>query len=134
MLGQLYDDALAPSGLRATQHTLLATIDRMGGPSLREMAEALVMDLSALGHSLQPLVREGLVALLPDERDGRVKRATLTKGGSKKLKQTSKLWREAQTRFEAVFGRARAEQLRDTLLSLSTPEFREAFVAGRVRQ
>ena len=23
MLGQLYDDALAPSGLRATQHTLL---------------------------------------------------------------------------------------------------------------
>ena len=26
MLGQLYDDALAPSGLRATQHNLLNTI------------------------------------------------------------------------------------------------------------
>ena len=32
MLGQLYDDALAPSGLRATQHNLLNTIHRMDGP------------------------------------------------------------------------------------------------------
>ena len=30
MLGQLYDDELAPSGLRATQHGLLAQIHRMG--------------------------------------------------------------------------------------------------------
>ena len=29
MLGQLYDDALAPSGLRATQHTLLKTVRRI---------------------------------------------------------------------------------------------------------
>ncbi len=128
MLGQLYDDVLAPSGLRATQHTLLYTIEVMNEPTLNEMAQALVMDLSALGRSLKPLEREGFVAIVPDPEDGRAKRATLTKAGSKMLKHTLELWRDAQDRFEKAFGAKRAEELRSVLNSLSTPEFREAFV------
>jgi DNA-binding MarR family transcriptional regulator len=131
MLGHLYDDALAPSGLRATQYTLLNTIHRMDGPALREMATALVMDLSALGHSLKPLVRDGLVAIVPDAQDGRAKRATLTKAGSKKLQETTRLWRAAQSRFEGAFGLRQAQALRESLASLSTEQFREAFREGR---
>jgi DNA-binding MarR family transcriptional regulator len=127
MLGQLYDDVLAPSGLRATQHTLLYTIHVMDGPTLREMAQAMVMDLSALGRSLKPLEREGLVVLVPDPDDGRAKRATLTKAGSKMLNRTLELWRDAQDRFEKAFGAKRAEELRSVLNGLSSPEFREAF-------
>jgi len=131
MLGQLYDDALAPSGLRATQHTLLKTIQRMDSPTLREMATTLVMDLSALGHSLKPLVRDGLVAIVPDAEDRRAKRAMLTKAGSKKLEETTRLWRHAQDRFEIAFGLRRAEELRESLASVSTDEFRQAFQDGR---
>ncbi len=127
MLGQLYDDVLAPSGLRATQHTLLYTIHTMNGPTLREMAQAMVMDLSALGRSLKPLKREGLVAIVPDPQDGRAKHATLTKAGSKTLKHTLELWRDAQDRFEKAVGVKRAEELRSVFESLSSPEFREAF-------
>ncbi|MEJ0050611.1 MAG: MarR family transcriptional regulator [Methylovirgula sp.] len=127
MLGQLYDDVLAPSGLRATQHTLLYTIQVMDAPTLGEMAQAMVMDLSALGRSLKPLEREGLVAIVPDPADGRAKRATLTKAGVKKLKYTAELWRNAQDRFEKAFGAKRAEELRSVLISLSSSEFREAF-------
>ncbi len=94
MLGQLYDDALAPSGLRATQHGLLAQIAIMDGPTLRDLAAEIVMDLSALGHTLKPLIRDGYVALVPDKDDRRVKHAMLTKAGQKKLKQTSKLGRK----------------------------------------
>ena len=114
MLGQLYDDALAPSGLRATQHNLLNTIRVMDAPTLREMATALVMDLSALGHSLKPLVRHGLVAVTTDAQDRRAKRATLTKAGSKKLQETARLWRQAQDRFDITFGSGRAEELRES--------------------
>ena len=32
MLGQVYDEELAASGLRTTQHSLLAQIDKMNGP------------------------------------------------------------------------------------------------------
>lgn len=127
MLGQLYDDVLAPSGLRATQHTLLYTIQMMNEPTLAEMAQAMVMDLSALGRSLKPLEREGLVALIPDAEDGRAKRATLTKAGAKTLKQTLELWRNAQDRFEKAYGAKRAEELRNVMNSLSSPEFRDAF-------
>jgi DNA-binding MarR family transcriptional regulator len=131
MLGQLYDDALAPSGLRATQHNLLHTIHRMDRPTLREMATALVMDLSALGHTLKPLVRDGLVTVTTDAQDRRAKRATLTKAGSKKLQETTRLWRAAQSRFEDAFGLRRAVELREGLASVSTDEFRQAFRDGR---
>jgi len=129
MLSQLYDDALAPSGLRATQHGLLAQIQIMDGPTLRQLSEEIVMDLSALGHTLKPLIRDGYVALVPDDRDGRVKHATLTKAGKKKLEQTTRLWSEAQQRFEAVFGEKRAASLRDVLQELSSEDFRAAFKA-----
>ena len=59
-LGQLYDDQLTPSGLRTTQHGLLAQIEVMGSPALGELAD-MVMDASALSHTLRPLTRDGLV-------------------------------------------------------------------------
>ena len=61
-MGQLYDDVLAPCGLRGPQYGLMVQSRFMQGPTMREMAQALVMDLSALGHSLKPLVRDGAPA------------------------------------------------------------------------
>jgi DNA-binding MarR family transcriptional regulator len=58
-----------------------------------------------------------------------VKHATLTKAGKKKLEQTTRLWSEAQQRFEAVFGEKRATSLRDVLQELSSEDFRTAFKA-----
>lgn len=130
MLGQLYDEALASSGLKATQHGLLAQILIMDEPTLRELAEEIVMDLSALGHTLKPLIRDGYVALVPDKKDGRVKHATLTKSGKRKLEQTSRLWAEAQQRFEAVFGEKRAASLRGVLEELSSEDFRRSYKDG----
>ena len=127
MLGQIYDAELAPSGLRATQHGLLAQIAIMKAPTIRDLASEIVMDLSALGHTLKPLIRDGLVALVPDKRDRRVKHVTLTKTGRNKLKETSKLWSQAQWRFERVFGEKKAVYLRDVLEELSSEAFRKAY-------
>ena len=127
MLGQLYDDELAPSGLRATQHGLLAQIHRMGAPALRDLAAEIVMDLSALGHTLKPLIRDGYVALVPDKEDRRVKHATLTSAGQKKLQQTMRLWTKAQQRFEKVFGDKKAASLRAVLGELSSEAFRQVY-------
>jgi DNA-binding MarR family transcriptional regulator len=127
MLGQIYDDELAASGLKATQHTLLAQIEGMNEPTLRELATEIVMDLSALGHTLKPLIRGGFVALVPDENDRRAKHVTLTKSGKSKLKETRKLWAQAQQRFEKVFGESRAARLRQVLSELSSEDFRQTF-------
>ena len=107
MLGQLYDDELAPSGLRATQHGLLAQIHIMHEPTLRDLAAEIVMDLSALGHSLKPLIRDGYVALVPDEKDGRVKHVTLTKAGQRSCNRRSASGRRPKTGSKKSLGTRR---------------------------
>jgi DNA-binding MarR family transcriptional regulator len=126
-LGQLYDDVLAPSGLRTTQYSLLAQIAVMGSPALGELAEIMVMDASALSHTLRPLTRDGLVSFVVDNRDRRKRRIVLTEAGKAKLEQTTRLWSEAQSRFERVFGVEKAAALRDVLVGLASPGFAEAY-------
>ncbi|KMO32616.1 MarR family transcriptional regulator [Methylobacterium variabile] len=125
-VGQLYDEALAPSGLRATQYGLLATIRSLGTPTMGELAEAMVMDLSGLAHTLKPLTRDGHVSVVPDPRDRRARRIALTAGGAAKLAEATPLWRSAQGHFDAAFGPERAGLLQDLLRQLASTELRLA--------
>jgi DNA-binding MarR family transcriptional regulator len=122
-LGQFYDEVLAPSGLRATQQGLLYLIRESREPAMKELADALVMDLSALGHTLKPLIRDGLVETLADPRDRRVKRVRLTAAGSDRLDEALKLWAVAQQRLEELIGKQEAAQLRGTLDRLARLDF-----------
>src|SRR4051812_29208477 len=124
-LSQLFDDVLAPSGLRTTQYGLLAQIKALGAPALGELAEIMVMDASALSHTLGPLTRDGFVSFVVDDRDRRRRRVVLTEAGKARLEQSTKLWSEAQGRFERVFGVEQAAALRDVLAVLASPGFAE---------
>jgi len=116
-MSQFYDSALAPSGLKSTQYAMLSEIERQAGapPTIRELAEALVMDQSTIGQNLRPLEREGLVALVQDEADRRSRRVTLTKMGRARFAAARPLWRAAQERFESGFGKRAAADLRTVL-------------------
>lgn len=126
-LGQLYDDCLEGTGLKGTQFSLLSQIAATGAPALKQLAEAMVMDLSALGHTLKPLIRDGYVELVPDPEDRRVKRARLTALGRKIQKDLLENWRDAQGRFDRVFGKEQSEEIRKALAFVSSPEFAAAF-------
>ncbi len=52
MVTQVYDKALHPAGLKATQFTLLATLSKREDLPLTRLAEALVMDLH--GRDAEP--------------------------------------------------------------------------------
>jgi DNA-binding MarR family transcriptional regulator len=129
-VSQLYDAALAPCGLRATQRSILVHIARAGAPTMRALATALVLDPSALAHNLKPLERDGLVAVTvgPDDRRSRV--ARLTERGEAKLRESGSLWQAAQDRFEQAFGADRAEALRATLAIVASIDFGDAFEAA----
>ncbi|MBZ9872992.1 MarR family winged helix-turn-helix transcriptional regulator [Mesorhizobium sp. BR1-1-9] len=114
-LGRFYDDALAPSGLKGTQFGLLFQISASSEPAMGTVAQALIMDLSALGHTLKPLVRDGYVETFPDKDDRRVKRVRLTPHGQAKLEEAIRLWSVAQQRFEEMIGAEQAAKLRATL-------------------
>lgn len=127
-VSQLYDAALAPSGLSGSQRSVLVHIERAGQPpTLSELAYAMVLDLSALVRTLKPLERDGFVELTRDPNDGRSRRVALTAEGRAKLKEANRLWRKAQNRFEEVYGVERAQALRHALAEIFSDEFAEAF-------
>jgi len=120
-LTQLYDDALEACGLRSTQFAILAELDFKPGtpPTMAELAHLLVLDRSALGHNLQPLLRDGFVALKDSTEDRRRRHVVLTPKGRAKFNAAVKLWNGAEERFRTVFGASRADKLRATLLEIA---------------
>ncbi|RUT98503.1 MarR family transcriptional regulator, partial [Mesorhizobium sp. M7A.T.Ca.TU.009.01.3.2] len=92
-------------------------------PAMGAIATSLIMDLSALGHTLKPLIRDGYVETFADPDDRRVKRVRLTPQGLAKLEAAMKLWQIAQQRFEDVVGRDKAEKLRAALDDIAALDF-----------
>lgn len=105
-LSRVYDEALAPSGLRVTQYSLLATLQRRGALPVTQLAEELVLDRTTLSHNLNPLEREGLIAIEPGN-DRRTRYARLTPAGEERWINARPLWRAAQERVAAAFGTER---------------------------
>lgn len=135
-LGQLYDEAIAPTGLTSSQALLLAQIDALSafygeaGPTLGVLADRLAIQISALTHALRPLVREGLVEVRQDEQDRRVKRSVMTALGQARHKQMLGLWIEANSRVEAALGAASTEALRRLADRVASEAFLDAYTAG----
>lgn len=126
-VSQLYDDALAPSGLKTTQRAILAQLGRSEPATVGELAAALVMDAGALAHTLKPLERDRLVAIAVDPDDRRNRLISLTRHGRAKLAETDALWAKAQAGFEAGFGRVKSEALREAMQFLVSDHFVSAF-------
>ena len=120
-VSQMYDAALAPAGLKATQLAILCEIGQRAHdpPTMRELADAMVMDRSTLGQNLRPLERDRLVDWGPSDADRRRKLVVLTEKGRAKQLQAISLWRAAQERFERTVGAAEAARLRDILLGIA---------------
>jgi len=115
---QFYDQFLAPSGLRTTQFSILAKLRRKGPMTINALAADLVMDRTTLGRNIRPLERDGLIAIEPAASDRRSKELHLTREGDRRFQAARKGWAGAQARFESVFGRKRASDLRAILRAL----------------
>src|SRR5579863_10003135 len=90
-VSQFYDTALAPVGIKSTQFSILSEVDRgsLAGPvTMCELATAMVMDRSTLGHSLKPLARDDLVILRLSADDRRKRYVELTKKGRLTLRKS----------------------------------------------
>jgi DNA-binding MarR family transcriptional regulator len=121
-ISQFYDLALAPVGIKSTQFSILAEVARgslEGDVSMCELATAMVMDRSTLGHNLRPLERDDLLVLRLSPADRRKRHVALTKKGKSTLLRARRLWRGAEGRFEKIFGKRHATELRAALLNIA---------------
>jgi len=111
---QVYDSALSPVGIRATQFTVLATLAGTGEVALTRLAEALVMDRTTLTRNLKPLIARGLVRAEKVE-DQRVRQIRLTDDGMKLLQLARPRWEEVQAHLMEGLGSVRLGRILDDL-------------------
>lgn len=111
----IYDRFLEPTGLKQTQYTVLARLDRLVHCSLAELAQVSDLDVTSLSRGLRPLIDAGLVHS-GRGKDDRTKRYELTPAGKHVLRKAFPLWKKAQSRVHEVIA---PEHIR-TLESLST--------------
>jgi DNA-binding MarR family transcriptional regulator len=110
----LYDRHMAQVGLRGTQFSILSKLSRLGPMPLGKLAEAMVMERTALSRAIGPLARDGLVSVGAGA-NGRTRNVALTGAGEAKFKAAHVQWSRAQKEFETAFGAGQAEALRSTL-------------------
>jgi DNA-binding MarR family transcriptional regulator len=110
-VSQIYDEALAPTGLSVGQFGLLGHVVHGPARSVSELAERLMMDRSSLSRALGPLVRAGLVELASRPGDARVKAAQATDAGRAAFAAAEPAWLQAQQRVAAALGAERRAQL-----------------------
>ena len=61
MSPEAYDQLLAPTGLRTTQFSILAKLNRLGSSTINMLARDMLMDRTTLGRYVLPLKRDGLI-------------------------------------------------------------------------
>jgi DNA-binding MarR family transcriptional regulator len=113
-LTRLYEDAIRPLGLRATQLTILQVLSRAGEVSQRQLGEMLAMDSTSLTRTLAITRRRGWIAQRSGE-DRRERLLRLSSAGEKQLKRVLPVWEKVQSRLRRQVG----EQAWDQLLQLT---------------
>lgn len=114
---RLYGRFMAKTGLEPTQYSLLVACSLTGGATVSKLAEAFVMDRSALARNLAIMQKRGLVKVKPGE-DRRTRKVALTPFGESTLANAMPHWRETQDAVEKQFGAERLQNLLSELREL----------------
>lgn len=117
---RLYDEALRPLDIQATQLTLLSAITLMsrreeGGGSMSRLADVLSMDRTTVSRNVRLLRDEGLVRIERSPRDGRVRIVLPTEAGERTLAEGLPLWKQAHGKVVEMLGPDAAADFREQL-------------------
>ena len=111
---QGYDTALAGTGLRVTQFSLLVMAHHLGAPSMKRLAQLLHSDPTTITRNVQGLTKRRLLTLSLGS-DLRERKVSLTKKGEAVLLRALPNWRAAQSDVVASLSRAELTRLRALL-------------------
>lgn len=112
---RVYDDALRPHKITASQFTLLTQLAQTDGITAAEIGLELDIEKSTLSRNLKRLLALGHIVMDPPA--GRRGRGLhLTPRGQKVIREAFPLWQAAQRRATDVMGKESREML-DSLLT-----------------
>lgn len=117
-LTAMYDERVRPSGVRATQFSIMQALTFRPGARITDMVEWLAIDQTTLTRNLALLRRQGLVEVV-DRPSGRDKCWGLTRAGKAKFAEAQALWETAQAEVERRMGKQRAQAARKSAFELA---------------
>src|SRR5271170_293476 len=94
-LSHVYEEALRPLGLKATQFTVLQTLSRTGEVSQGRLGQILAMDSTTLTRTLRIMIREGWISERRGE-DRRERLLQLSKPGRDLFNRALPVWEQVQ--------------------------------------
>jgi DNA-binding MarR family transcriptional regulator len=115
IITRVYDDALRPLGITASQYTLLAQLAARDSITAVEIGQDLDIEKSTLSRNLKRLLALGHITMDPPA--GRRGRGLhLTPKGQAVLKDAFPIWQEAQKKTVGIMG-SDSRKILDGLLS-----------------
>ena len=99
----MYDEALRPLGMKASQLNILVTVAKQGVARPAEISERLQLDASTLSRNVERMRAKGWVEVVGDE-DGRAQPFRLTAKGYKLLERAKPGWDESQKKVKKLLG------------------------------
>lgn len=103
VITNLYDEALRPVGVKLSQGNVLAVTAMLGVARPAEVCELLELDTSTLSRTVDRMVGNGWLEILPDE-DGRSHPFRLTKEGKGLMEMSIPAWENAQREAKKLLG------------------------------
>lgn len=102
-VAQHYELAMVPSGLKATQYSLLSHVLKLGPLRLGDLAQAMWMQPSTLTRNLRPLLDAGWV-VMEQGSDARSRVVRITQEGRAKREEAQRCWKTAQLSLNQLLG------------------------------
>ncbi|MCM3588358.1 MarR family winged helix-turn-helix transcriptional regulator [Mesobacillus maritimus] len=115
---QLYDNQLQPTGLKVTQYSMLANIDRHKDISISQLGEIMLLDQTTVTRNLNLLKKSGYVRITKSNHDSRAKKISLTDIGYAKLEEAKPIWYQIQEKVVHDIGTDKYKDLLETLKKL----------------
>ena len=113
----IYNRHLRPAGLQATQMAVLWVVVAKREATVKNMAQAIVMDQTTLLRNLRILHRRGLVSVtVGDDRRQRI--VAVTASGRDQFAAALPHWQRAQKEIDAALGQGGVQSMNKKLLKL----------------
>jgi DNA-binding MarR family transcriptional regulator len=100
LLARRFDRLFAPLGLTNGQFSMMVALSGEWQPRLGELADFLAMDPTTMTAAAKTLEKRGLLALVPDEQDARIRRPALTDAGRAAVARAVPLWQDEHRKVQ----------------------------------
>jgi DNA-binding MarR family transcriptional regulator len=109
-IGAIYDEALRPHGIKASQLNILMAVLAFGRVTSRQLCRVLHMDTSTFSRAVARLKKNQWLQVEPSG-EGKILKIEVTKEGFEKIEQVYSDWQRAQAKAVEALGESTSEMI-----------------------